>query len=131
MSEPKPVPQYVGTPRHLRTPEFAAYLQRAAVKGGKSRSLAKLDAARRNGRKGGKKGNKPGPKGPQMKVPPLNAPEVYCVKRCGFSMLLSQQAMELNTRGKPITLTCPDCGEFGVICEARTCESPVMPARPV
>ena len=128
VNQSKPVPQHAGTPKHLRTPEFVAYIREKSRKGGQSRSLAKLDAARRNGAKAG--GKKRGPRGPQMMVPPLNAPEVACVAGCGFTMLLSQRAMELNTRGRPITLTCPQCGTFGTVLAARSCGAPIMPPRP-
>ena len=120
MNETKPISKC--------SPEFLQYMRQKGAKGGQSRSLRKLDSSRRNGAKGGRKPGKV--VGPQMMVPPLNSIEVSCAKRCGFSMLLSQRAMELNTRGKAITLTCPDCGEFGTVAEPRTCPAPVMPPRP-
>ena len=118
------------TAKHMRSTEFHEYLRQAASKGGKSRSLPKLDACRRNGSMPCRAGRKRGPKGPRMNVPPLNSPEVMCAARCGFTMLLSRTAMELNTRGRPITLTCPTCGVFGIVLAPRSCGAPIMPPRP-
>ncbi len=132
MRTPTPKQSFRGwaTPKHLRSPEFREHLRRAAAKGGRSRSLAKIDAARRNGRLAGKRGKKPGPQGPHIMVPPLNAVEVWCAAGCGFSMLLSRQAMEANSRGRAVAWTCPQCNHAGNRIEPRTCPAPVMPSRP-
>jgi hypothetical protein len=81
----KPTPKMdsrgFATPRHLRSPAFKEYLRKAAQKGGKSRSLRKLDASRRNGRLGGgavKRGPNLG-----QRVPPINAVECIAGEGAG------------------------------------------------
>lgn len=137
MSTTRPKQNYRGycTPAHLRSPEFAEYLRQAAARGGRSRSLAKLDAARKNGIKGGEaiRAKRKGvPRGPNYghRVPPLNTLEVSCVGLCGFSMMLSAAAMEASSRGRLVVWTCPDCGCATNRVEPRTCPAPVMPPRP-